>query len=506
LAVSSPGDVHEQEADRVADQVMHKSDSQAQRACACGGTCPECKHGNSDQGKVQSKQDFPGTSSASTAPGIVNDVVGSAGRALAPEVHRMMGSRFGHDFGGVRVHDDARASESARALGARAYTVGRSIVFGAGEYAPATKAGQHLLAHELTHVLQQRDKSPQTVQRSITLKDPGGTPPHPANAMGPFPSKAFTLSGWLHTLCPDGNWNVDGASGVVDSPDKATFCGAAPARGHAHHTTSAQPTSCGCLCELTAVGSRTIEVQIDENLTIGGASIPLVPQGEGATVHPGPDNKVSGFTGREFVGIPGAGATTPLAGAGRAQTLPDPPWIIFGHEVCGHARLQAGPMGQTQVGHSTTPSGNVTTVDIENRIRREHSTVAASLGIRGGTFSAKNAAGGFVAHSGSVFKAVAGDTISAIAARCGIPAASMLDHIWRSNGDQITAATQGTLAVGEELLVEGIDWHQVITGETMTTIAGMWTVPLASLQRANPQIAGPAFTVHAGNRLVIPAS
>jgi len=66
-----------------------------------------------------------------------------------------MEPRFGRDFGRVRVHDDARADASARALGARAFTVGESIVFGAGEHAPATAAGQRLLAHELTHVVQQ---------------------------------------------------------------------------------------------------------------------------------------------------------------------------------------------------------------------------------------------------------------------------------------------------------------------------------------------------------------
>jgi outer membrane protein OmpA-like peptidoglycan-associated protein len=64
-------------------------------------------------------------------------------------------SRFGHDFSGVRVHTDARAAESARAVGALAYTVGRNIAFGAGQYAPASSVGRALLAHELTHVVQQ---------------------------------------------------------------------------------------------------------------------------------------------------------------------------------------------------------------------------------------------------------------------------------------------------------------------------------------------------------------
>ena len=65
--------------------------------------------------------------------------------------------RFGHDFGTVRVHTDARADASARAVNARAYTVGADVVFASGQYRPGSPDGQRLIAHELTDVLQQRD-------------------------------------------------------------------------------------------------------------------------------------------------------------------------------------------------------------------------------------------------------------------------------------------------------------------------------------------------------------
>jgi hypothetical protein len=68
-----------------------------------------------------------------------------------------METRFGHDFGRVRVHADARAAESARAVGALAYTVGPQVVFAAGQYRPESSAGRRLLAHELAHVVQQGD-------------------------------------------------------------------------------------------------------------------------------------------------------------------------------------------------------------------------------------------------------------------------------------------------------------------------------------------------------------
>ena len=81
------------------------------------------------------------------------------GRPLSRSERAFFEPRFGRDFGEVRVHTDAKAAESAMALNARAYTFGRDIVFGKGEYAPGTRSGLKLFAHELTHVLQQTGES-----------------------------------------------------------------------------------------------------------------------------------------------------------------------------------------------------------------------------------------------------------------------------------------------------------------------------------------------------------
>ena len=86
----------------------------------------------------------------------VLDVVGSGGSALDPATRSEMEARLGHDFSDVRVHTDTKASESAKAVQASAYTVGNDVVFGSGAYAPGTDAGKRTLAHELTHVVQQR--------------------------------------------------------------------------------------------------------------------------------------------------------------------------------------------------------------------------------------------------------------------------------------------------------------------------------------------------------------
>ncbi len=85
--------------------------------------------------------------------GVINS---GGGSALAPDVRADMETRFGHDFGDVRVHTDGAAHESAKSVNAQAYTVGSNIVFQRDTYDPASAQGRHMLAHELTHVVQQR--------------------------------------------------------------------------------------------------------------------------------------------------------------------------------------------------------------------------------------------------------------------------------------------------------------------------------------------------------------
>jgi hypothetical protein len=105
----------------------------------------------------------------------VRDVIGKGGgRPLEPEVRGLMESRLAADFGDVRVHTDHAASESARAISAQAYTVGSDVVFQSGRYEPASPSGQRMLAHELTHVVQQRsgpvDGTP--AAGGISISDP----------------------------------------------------------------------------------------------------------------------------------------------------------------------------------------------------------------------------------------------------------------------------------------------------------------------------------------------
>jgi hypothetical protein len=105
----------------------------------------------------------------------VLDVISSGGEALEPGVRADMEGRMGHDFGGVRVHTDDAASASAQSVGAHAYTVGNNVVFQRDAYDPSSQAGRTTLAHELTHVVQQRsgavDGTP--AGGGVSISEPG---------------------------------------------------------------------------------------------------------------------------------------------------------------------------------------------------------------------------------------------------------------------------------------------------------------------------------------------
>ena len=100
-------------------------------------------------------------------PPIMRHASRSAGKPLDPGTRAWMEPRFRHDFSGVRVHSDGAAAESARALNASAFTLGRDVYFGQGRYEPESSAGRKLLAHELTHVVQQEGVSPNLQASSV---------------------------------------------------------------------------------------------------------------------------------------------------------------------------------------------------------------------------------------------------------------------------------------------------------------------------------------------------
>jgi hypothetical protein len=139
LTIGASDDPMEKEADRIADQVM------AMPANAAINRAPL---------RIQ-RFTAPSAGTIAEAPPSVERVLSSPGRPLEPELRQEMESRFGYDFSGVRIHAGQEAEQSAQDVRAQAYTVGDHIVFQAGKYRSGNPAERILIAHELTHVIQQ---------------------------------------------------------------------------------------------------------------------------------------------------------------------------------------------------------------------------------------------------------------------------------------------------------------------------------------------------------------
>ena len=158
LPVSSPGDKFEQEADAVADQVMRMPEPLGQTC-----TADNSDFNLTETGKPQILR-FANVPSGGTVASDFTSRLGT-GTPLDTPSRNYFESRFGYDFSGVRVHTGEAASDSARAIQARAYTLGRDIVFASGQYEPASFTGKRLLAHELAHVVQQSSHPRSVAQR-----------------------------------------------------------------------------------------------------------------------------------------------------------------------------------------------------------------------------------------------------------------------------------------------------------------------------------------------------
>lgn len=186
LYVNTPGDAYEQEADAVADQILQMPESGTQEAV-------EPEEGDEKWQKNEKQKPKKGAKQVNTrkvgsggtpvqGKGI-DEVLQSPGRPLDASTRNYMEQRFGVDFSHIRIHDDRRANHSADRLNARAYAHRQHLVFAKGQYNPATSEGKKLLAHELTHVLQQgKTTASNTIQRAnppgvpdLIIENPGQT-------------------------------------------------------------------------------------------------------------------------------------------------------------------------------------------------------------------------------------------------------------------------------------------------------------------------------------------
>lgn len=193
LATSQPDDPDEREADRVAERIGTTDAEPSHAPCpacaASGATCPKCE----EDTRVQRKA-LPGIANAARPP---IPALRSGGRPLPESARAFFEPHFRTDFSAVRIHTDASASRFAESIGARAYTVGSDIGFGRSQYAPETSDGRRLLAHELTHVIQQANAGTHRIARD---KDPNAPPPPTGGSAIPFnrfdtPTKCYVPKG-----------------------------------------------------------------------------------------------------------------------------------------------------------------------------------------------------------------------------------------------------------------------------------------------------------------------
>ena len=209
--VNQANDPQEHEADETADRVMRMvSDRPSPLPISSRSSgsaqlkCDECE--DEEEQNVQRKESEPMTHTPEAAGANVAEVLNEPGHPLDPDTSTFMESRFGRDFSGVRIHSGTRADASARRLNSLAFTLGHNVAFREGQYSPGTDHGRRLLAHELTHVVQQRSNHGPAIQRQEAK--PGadaqttaaGAAPSPAARPDPLKVEAINTTGVVTAL------------------------------------------------------------------------------------------------------------------------------------------------------------------------------------------------------------------------------------------------------------------------------------------------------------------
>jgi outer membrane protein OmpA-like peptidoglycan-associated protein len=386
LRVGQPDDIYEQEADRVAEQVMRMPEPQIvsgnnfhiQRAC------PKCEENELKRQPIKEEEEeeklqrqpieeeeekLHAKTASSLNPAVDLDIenhiqsMKGGGHPLSEGERAFFEPRFGADFSQVRAHTDSQAAEAARRVNARAFTTGHDVVFGEGEYVPGTMEGRKLMAHELTHIVRTignqavgkpiksgalQSEGMSMIRRKVEVNDPVAKP-----AGAPLGEKNENIiKDYVTTLCS--GFTV--TAGEVIPTDPA-FC---PAGALA----SSNPEACGCLCEMHGL-KDPVGASIVWTIVVDDKDWPHTdPSTNTVTVH-------SPYSGVQF----GAWAKGPPAHRMQQQN-----WLVLGHELCGHARLFARgthPLGPPPT-HGGRPSHDVT-VQIENKIASEHGIPASEL-------------------------------------------------------------------------------------------------------------------------------
>lgn len=330
LALGTPHDPLEQEADRVAEQVL---------AQPAGRATPVRTALLPLAGAAVQRA---GGGALAALPVQVGTALTGAAQPLDTATRQFFELRFAHDFSQIRVRTDPAATDAVQA---RAFTVGQRIVFGARQYQPGTDEGRRLLAHELTHVLQQGHSA--ALQRKVSVQKPKTSIDNPTGK-GLVQTNADTVEGYLRTLCSDGKVAVNKATGAVALG--TGFCpplmpvGTLGPPSPSPADQAKEPTGCHCLC--TMVGSAS-----DYFIAVNDKDWPHTLGNTVTTPSPN---------------------STKLWGAATVSGKPlqIDPWLVLGHELCGHALL--ADQGLPDNNATRGEGGHQETVLRENQLRQEH--------------------------------------------------------------------------------------------------------------------------------------
>ena len=255
-----------------------------------------------------------------------------SGRPLARETRSFFEQRFGTDLGDVRIHSGNAAGLMSSDINARAFTFGRHVVLGAGE----NEANSRLMAHELTHVLQQNadEDTDRRIQRIVTVN--------------PSTAAADDILDQVRFICPAVTFGRTGRTLTADQSSIAS-------------------KGCECVTDVISDPARTYTINVDavsnnpQPVTLSNgtkATVPDPSSGPNTLVGPNPTITMPATKGSamEF------GAFSPSGGALWCDN-----WRILGHELCGHARLN-----QSYAGSKGKRPGHDATIDTENAIAADH--------------------------------------------------------------------------------------------------------------------------------------
>ena len=451
LKISRPTDAAEIEADQIADRVMRMPATRAPanpsnhiRDNTLHRKCDACEE--EEELKVERKALPSGGTATSHDTTHVRDATSSGGQALDVGMRNFFEPRFGYDLSSVRIHTGTHAANSADAVSAKAYTLGKDIVFASGEYSPHSESGRHLLAHELAHVTQQNDGN--KIHR--TLKVDKGASDDPTTAVA-------TVDALISTLCPD--FEINSSDFVV--PRSGTPCSFPRFRAVA---TGSHPLGCCCLCTMTRPFGALWKI------IVSAANAPTTIE----SAHTVRMTPTSGPTAPELRHW----TTGPVE-----STVTSPPVEAFGHELCGHAalmKIRAHPKHGPNTDRSYSDIHDPT-VRVENALAVEMGLAGPRRGLAaGGTHRGESlrvfTVGPFAANAANAAAFPA--QIAAATAFLNLKPELLFDTVGFRDGADTTTAVSATRAASVRAAI--------IAGLT-TVIADVETTPGVDETLARPQ-------------------